>query len=388
MRKIAIVSFFHPESSLCLAKYVGQKGIKVDYYYIVKYQQDDGKYSGFEYTNNTKYLGIHRLTFAEAPEIIAYFKDTNVNVHLLRIWDFINHPWLNKIILKFSLRIIKNKKYDAINVVGQVGYVSYIHNELKDYKNLIHTIHEIGAHDGHDRLPLIESIIKDNSKIIVHSHHLYQRLISEYKVDKSRVSVIHFGRFETCALYEHPTELSRGIDNSKIVFLLYGFLADYKGLDVLAKALPFLSDIEDKFTIVIAGSGDNKSLDTLQSYRNVVVYNHFLSNAEMMCFIKNSSVILLPYKSASQTGIISTCSLYGKPVIATKVGAFPEMVKDGGNGILIDPNDEQALAAAIRGIVLNKELIDKLGEEMSNWGKDDSYSWLSIADKTIALYKR
>lgn len=385
MYKIAIISFFHAESSLCLAKYLAKRGIHVDYYFVANLLHDRRLTEGFIYQNARRTLGNHLLSEKEVPEMYDYMEALPVRLFLSRIIHHNKYPWLNKLLMRYNMWRVKRQHYDAINIVGQSSWIKEAHEVLKK-ENLIHTFHELGNHDG-ELVPLeiVKTAIMDHSKIILHSQATYNRFKTIDSSNNGHVEIIPFGRFETCRLYEDLT-VSYDIDHNKVNILLYGYLAEYKGLDVLSRALSLLADIKCKFNVIIAGSGDNKSLSELVKYDNITIYNHFLSNAEMMYLIKNSSVILLPYKSASQTGIISTCSLYGKPVIATKVGAFPEMVKDGGNGILIDPNDEQALATAIKKVVLNKGVIDKLGEEMSNWGKDDSYSWLSIANQTIALY--
>jgi len=59
-------------------------------------------------------------------------------------------------------------------------------------------------------------------------------------------------------------------------------------------------------------------------------------------------VLVLPYKNATASGIVSLAYHYGKPVIASRVGGLPDVVADGSSGRLVSPGDPQALASAIR----------------------------------------
>ena len=149
MQRIAIISFYHTESSICLAKYLAKQGIEVDYYTLVTFIHDRGTRAGFEYKNVRKKIGCKYITREESPEIYQYTNGLSVNYYVIRIF------WLSRLAYFFNMMIIKiamqqviRKKYDVINIVGQNDYLVNIHNELKKEK-IIHTIHEVGSHyDG------------------------------------------------------------------------------------------------------------------------------------------------------------------------------------------------------------------------------------------------
>ena len=99
MKKIAIISFFHYETSLCLAKYMAMQGIKVDYYAVVDYLRDNGRVSGFEYPKASKHIGLHLLTAEEVPEIYTYTEGLNVKYHLLRILSYSKKQKMEELLL-------------------------------------------------------------------------------------------------------------------------------------------------------------------------------------------------------------------------------------------------------------------------------------------------
>lgn len=385
-KKISIISFFHTESSLCLAKYLAKQGCTVDYYYVANWLHDRKSTSGFEYTKAKRILGNHLLSKDEVPEIYDYLEGLPVRVFLTRIIHHDRYPKLHRYLMKVLMWQIKHRHYDAIDLVGQASWINEAHEALKG-ENLIHTFHELGNHSGELKpLRVVESAIKDGSKVILHSQATYNRFLSLPNVNPDRVTMIPFGKFETCKLYVHEQNIPLPFNNDKPILLFYGYIASYKGLDILAKSIEKIKADWDKFNLIIAGSGDDSSIPYFKSLHNCYVLNRFLSNDEMMNLIRQSSVVLLPYRSASQTGIIPTCTLYGKPFIATNVGAFSESVIDGYNGLLIEPENPEAFANAIKRILDERNLLKNLAYGASKFGNGDKFDWNIIAKQTISFF--
>jgi glycosyltransferase involved in cell wall biosynthesis len=170
---------------------------------------------------------------------------------------------------------------------------------------------------------------------------------------------------------------------NKPTFLFFGAIKPYKGLDLLRKAVEELQPLQDCFNLIIAGGGKDENLDYFKSQNNSYVLNRFLENDEMMHLINISSVVVLPYHTASQSGIIPTIALFDKPCIATGVGAFPEMVCNGINGLVTEPENPHLFAEAMRNCITDNSLLTKLQHGMKNFGSGDDYDWAVIAKRTI-----
>lgn len=112
-----------------------------------------------------------------------------------------------------------------------------------------------------------------------------------------------------------------------------------------------------------------------------------ITNQELNAVFKMAHCVVMPYKSASQTGIAPTAFLFGKPIIASKVGALPDVVKHNLNGLLVDPNDAVAFAMAIKSIVDNQALLDSLSKGTLRFGVGDDYDWNNIAKDTITFFE-
>lgn len=135
------------------------------------------------------------------------------------------------------------------------------------------------------------------------------------------------------------------------VLLFFGYIRPYKGLATLLEALPELKTTD--YTLVIAGECyEDKSvytqlMDELGVTNRVRFIDRYISNEEVPRFFAAADLVALPYKSATQSGIVQVAYAFGVPVVVTAVGGIPEVVDDGESGLLVPPEDPRAFAAAI-----------------------------------------
>ncbi len=138
----------------------------------------------------------------------------------------------------------------------------------------------------------------------------------------------------------------------KPTLLFFGFIRHYKGLDILLKALPQVLKAVD-CQLVVAGefyedpAPFKKLVRQLGIEAQVTFFDDYIPNERVPYFFSAADVVVLPYRSATQSGIVPVCYHYEKPVIATTVGGLPEVVTPGQTGMLVPPEDPAALAAAI-----------------------------------------
>jgi glycosyltransferase involved in cell wall biosynthesis len=147
------------------------------------------------------------------------------------------------------------------------------------------------------------------------------------------------------------TERRRQGDPS-LLLLCFGAVRPYKGvdlaLDALARVDPALS-----VRLVVAGrfwSGDEpyrRQMARLGIGDRVELRNRYVSNDEAALLFAAADAALLPYRSASQSGVVQLAFAHGCPVIATSVGGLPDAVRNGEDGILCPADDPAALALAI-----------------------------------------
>ncbi|MCB0429864.1 MAG: glycosyltransferase [Flavobacteriales bacterium] len=169
------------------------------------------------------------------------------------------------------------------------------------------------------------------------------------------------------------------------VFLFFGFIRKYKGLHNAIRAFDLVAKERDDVSLLICGESfwntlDNKSaatrvkkalfgvakkvflgnkedekdynplalIEELGLQDNVAVFNRFIPNEEVHCFFQVSECVVLYYLTATPSGIESLSYNFDLPILATKVGHFPETVKDGVNGYLAEAEDLPSMAATMK----------------------------------------
>ncbi len=142
--------------------------------------------------------------------------------------------------------------------------------------------------------------------------------------------------------------------------LFFGFIREYKGLKHLIRAISELKKkesglLDEGFVLYVVG--DFQGPESKKEYLELIeaekvseyikVIDGYVPDREVEQYFAACDLVVLPYESATQSGIIQIAYGFYKPVIATRVGGLPDAVKDGETGILIEPGDEKGLADAL-----------------------------------------
>nr|MBP7310633.1 glycosyltransferase family 4 protein [Candidatus Cloacimonadota bacterium] len=168
--------------------------------------------------------------------------------------------------------------------------------------------------------------------------------------------------------------------------LFFGLIKAYKGLDVLLKAMPLILQELPDTTLHIAGEvyGDEsiyrKLIADLGIKTRVIADFSYVKAEAIPHLFHKAALCILPYKSASQSGVIATAYQYGVPVLASDVGGLGEYVVEGKTGYLVPPDDPVALAN-----IVIKHLINKPDMTADIRNYIHNYSWEALAKLFTAL---
>ena len=169
--------------------------------------------------------------------------------------------------------------------------------------------------------------------------------------------------------------------------LFFGRIQPYKGLPYFIEAVQRLAAQGLHVKGVIAGRGGD-----LDRYRPEIeasglfeIHEGFIPKERVPEVFRRAQVVVLPYTDGTQSGVAGLAMAYARPVVASRVGSIPEMVREGENGLLVRPMDSLALAAAIRRLVTAPEYAQALG--LTAWHlAQGELSWPAIAERTAAAY--
>ena len=159
-------------------------------------------------------------------------------------------------------------------------------------------------------------------------------------------------------LYSHFGEkLSRGnaaaqlgIDPGKKTILFFGLIREYKGLDILLEAF---RDLPDDYQLIVAGEPYGpfdkyrSIIDSLPGKDRVFVYPDYIRDSEVKKFFSAADVTVLPYRSATQSGISSVSYHFEVPMIVTDVGGLKGTIGDRGSGIVAPVPEPEAIRREI-----------------------------------------
>lgn len=167
-------------------------------------------------------------------------------------------------------------------------------------------------------------------------------------------------RYSPHPLYDHygtapaRTEAlqSLGLDPQHRYVLFFGFIRDYKGLDLLLDAMADERLKELGVRLIVAGEfyGDPKpyleQIERLGLGERVALHTDFIPDSEVRRYFGAADVVAQPYRSATQSGVSQIAYHFEKPMVVTRVGGLPEIVPDGKAGFVVEP-DGRAIANAL-----------------------------------------
>jgi glycosyltransferase involved in cell wall biosynthesis len=152
--------------------------------------------------------------------------------------------------------------------------------------------------------------------------------------------------------------LALPIDRRVALFL--GLIRPYKGVDLALEAMARLP-ADDDWMLVVAGEpwGDlgravRSRVRELALEDRVSLRLGWVPEAEVACLLAAADLVVLPYRSGSQSAVVPLAIAAGLPVLGTRVGGLPEVVEDGINGVLVEPGSVDALARALVALTAGK----------------------------------
>ena len=201
---------------------------------------------------------------------------------------------------------------------------------------------------------------------------------------EDNLTMIRFGLYQTYNCFSNQTFSSSKANNGKSNILFLGRIVPYKGIHLLIEAVKILQE-QYPIHLVVAGHGEQYfNFDGVKSYDFI---NRSISNEEIVRLIEDCDMVVLPYSSASQSGIPMTVFAFNKPIIASNVDGLSEVIDHMKTGILVDNLNGQSFANSIEQLLLDDKLKNQMEEKIKKKYSTGEFSWYSIADKTIEFYK-
>ena len=289
------------------------------------------------------------------------------------------------------MRLIREAQPDVLHVQETNDPWYDLTLLLNKMPPLVTTIHDVFRHPG-DRSNVLGSeytrriAFYRSQQLIVHAHLLKKALTEQFRVPQQRVNVLPHG--EIGSLYQRRVG-SKSLFREPYTLLFFGRIWPYKGLRYLLEAMPLVAERIPQVKLIIAGRGEN-----LRQYfpkgcddKRYEILNNFISLEDVVGLFQRSTVTILPYIEASQSGVAALSYGMGTPIIASDVGGLSEIVQHEKDGLLVPPCDVRSLADAIIRLLSDRNLQHQMQAAALARCQED-LNWSNIAAQTVEVYRK
>lgn len=283
-----------------------------------------------------------------------------------------------------TVRKIKSFAPDLLIIGYWMPYMApalgYVAGKMQKSCKVVSIVHNATPHEtgGMDK-QLSNYFFKRNKMCIALSEAVKKDIERNYGQIKTKVLLHpvyeHFG--VKMDRIEARNELS--VDAKRKHILFFGLIRDYKGLDLMIDALSLLpKDYHLTIAGEVYGAFDkyNNQINRLQLQDRVSLHLRYIPDHEVKLFFSAADVVALPYRSATQSGIIAIAKHFQKPVVATNVGGLKEFIAAGHEGVIDDEQTPKSFANSILRVV-------EEAEENIQPSQKQSYSWSDFADQLL-----
>lgn len=258
---------------------------------------------------------------------------------------------------------------------GSGPWAEIVKRRLKTRPVLTDVIHDVTAHPDRWRWLLnLQHFFypKRSDAYVALSNFSFKELVTRFPRAR-HIESVH-GIINRPEHAPSPTEVSAQRDR----LLFFGRIEAYKGIDVLVEAFAAARAKRPQLELTIAGEGPvSPALKARMVDLGIRLINTWLSDAMIEELLTSHGQMVLPYRSATQSGVVATALAFGLPCIGTTVGGLQEQIVHGETGLLVPPEDALALADATVRLAENATL----AESMSRAARElagTKYDWEQI----------
>ena len=262
---------------------------------------------------------------------------------------------------------------------------------------IVSTAHVVTPHES---IPLerrvFGAIHRMSHLLVAHTAFDRERLGREFGIDSSTIEVIPHGEygfferdFEPANREQARQEL--GLEPDDQVALLFGYIREYKGMDVLLEAWPGVTKQRPSAKLLVVGdpvrlsTERRRELKTWAEQLGAIVHFSNVELRDVSRYFAVADVLVLPYRKISQSGVLYLGLALGLPVVASRIGSWEEMLEHEENALLVAPESPDELEQAL--VRLFED--DELRAQLATGGRELAveHSWPAIAEKTERAFE-
>jgi len=224
---------------------------------------------------------------------------------------------------------------------------------------------------------ITKSVLQKGDCFIVHS--IKDSIYLQKAIPDKKIRKVFHPLYDVYNYDNLSKEKARAIleENSDII-LFFGFVREYKGLKYLIKAFSKLSPSFDLKLYIIGEFWQNKDeyIQLIKKFNlqdKIIIRDSYIANEEVQIYFSASDIVVLPYLSATGSGIVKIAYGFNKPVIVTDTGALSEVVEDCKTGFIVPPENSDAITSKLEQFYSMNDK-DKFSKYIAEYKKQFSFS--------------
>jgi glycosyltransferase involved in cell wall biosynthesis len=313
----------------------------------------------------------------------------------LVLMDWPRHRSLaNPAFLARLTRLIKQRKPDLIHLLSNTALWLNLAVPFWRPIPLLTTIHDTRLHPGDRDTATLPAwaprlMVRQSGDVVVHGETLRESAAETFRKPRDRIHVLPHPAMPRYADLARAQGLTQRKQEGSFTVLLFGRVFAYKGLDTLLRAEALLADRVPGLRIVVAGRGDDPMAlrDLMGRPERYDIRHRFIEDSEVAQLFLDADLVVLPYREASQSGVLPVAATFGKPVVVSDVGELRASVEPHGSGLVVAPNHPAQLADAIAHMAQDSDLRAHCGERARKWA-DTVVAPASVGAQAQQLYAR
>lgn len=291
-------------------------------------------------------------------------------------------------------RIIRRRKPDVVHFNESYDFRCLLLTMLCPGSIFVTSVHDPVPHSG-EQLSLQrfkywvrDQIRRRSQGLVVHGENLREVLADYSRLPIDKIHFVPHGEYRYYHHFDRSADRKENNGHKKALF--FGCWEDYKGIDVLVDAEPLITARIPDARIVLAGKGRLR-LSDLQARmvhpEHFEIRNYAIPDEEVPQLFRDADVVVLPYREATQSGPLHIAGTFARPAVVSRVGAMPEVVKDGQTGILVSPGDPRELADAVCRLLEHPDEARRVGENARKYMTEFS-SMERVAKIQAEIYQK
>ncbi len=327
-------------------------------------------------------------------ELLGAWKDSNVDLRIFPTYNSLgSFIWRTASLsglfaIAREVRLVKPDVlyFPMITIWG--GLISWIERRTPT----VVTVHDPALHRGESILEWLNQqiSIRKATAVVVLSKCFLSRFQASFRRITLVESIPH-GPFDDLGPQD-PVVPARPDEERNQRLLVFGRIRPYKGIETVLAAFENLQRSRSGIELHIVGSGSLGTLaPRIAANKGVILRNEWVDESEVRGIFNGADVIVLPYRDATQSGVIAIAAALEVPVIASCCGGIPEQLGYGVGGLLVSPDSPAELSDAIGRLLDRPDLRASLSRELKRIMYSD-YSWersaASVKNLCLAVVRK